>query len=46
MLGFCGEHGIGAEVIGADRVERAHDRVVAGDVRFRFGIDISTLATS
>jgi uncharacterized zinc-type alcohol dehydrogenase-like protein len=46
MLGFCGEHGIGAqvEVIGADRIDEAYDRVVAGDVRFRFVIDISTMA--
>lgn len=46
MLGFCGEHGIGAgaEVIDADQMDQAYDRVVAGDVRFRFVIDISTLA--
>lgn len=46
MLGFCGEHGIGAqvEVIGADRIDEAYDRVVVGDVRFRFVIDISTTA--
>jgi alcohol dehydrogenase (NADP+) len=46
MLGFCGEHGIGAEVevIDADRIDEAYDRVVAGDVRFRFVIDISTMA--
>lgn len=47
MLDFCGEHGIGAkvEVIDADQIDQAYDRVVAGDVRFRFVIDISTLAT-
>lgn len=46
MLDFCGEHGIGAqvEVIDADRIDEAFDRVVAGDVRFRFVIDISTMA--
>ena len=45
MLDFCGEHGIGAqvEVIGADD-RPAYDRVIAGDVRFRFVIDISTMA--
>jgi alcohol dehydrogenase (NADP+) len=45
MLDFCGQHGIGAEVevIDAGRIDEAYDRVVAGDVRFRFVIDISTL---
>jgi uncharacterized zinc-type alcohol dehydrogenase-like protein len=48
MLDFCGQHGIGAEVevVDADQIDQAYDRVVAGDVRFRFVIDISTLATS
>lgn len=48
MLDFCGEHGIGAEVevIDADRIGEAYDRVVAGDVPFRFVIDTSTLATN
>jgi len=46
MLDFCGEHRIGAEVevIDADRIDEAYDRVVAGDVRFRFVIDISTMS--
>ncbi len=46
MLGFCGKHGIGAqvEVIDADRIDEAYDRVVADDARFRFVIDISTMA--
>lgn len=45
MLNFCAEHGIGAtiEVIDADMVDVAYDRVVAGDVRYRFVIDTSTL---
>ena len=45
MLDFCGDHGIGAEVevIGADEIDEAYDRVVAGDVRFRFVIDISSM---
>ena len=48
MLDFCGQHGIGAEVevIDAGRIDQAYDRVVAGDVRFRFVIDISTLTAS
>jgi uncharacterized zinc-type alcohol dehydrogenase-like protein len=46
MLNFCAAHGIGAEVevIGAQQVDEAYERLKAGDVRFRFVIDISTLA--
>jgi alcohol dehydrogenase (NADP+) len=46
MLDFCGEHGIGAQVelIDADRIDQAYGRIVAGDVRFRFVIDISTMS--
>jgi uncharacterized zinc-type alcohol dehydrogenase-like protein len=45
MLDFCVEHGIGAEieVIGADRINEAWERVLASDVRFRFVIDTATL---
>ncbi|MBN0974826.1 MULTISPECIES: NAD(P)-dependent alcohol dehydrogenase [unclassified Gordonia (in: high G+C Gram-positive bacteria)] len=45
MLDFCAEHGIGAEieVVSADRINEAYDRVVASDVRYRFVIDTSTL---
>lgn len=44
MLDFCAEHGIGAEieVISADRIDEAYDRVVASDVRYRFVIDAGT----
>lgn len=46
MLDFCAEHGLGAdvEVIGADQVNEAWERVLASDVRYRFVIDTSTLA--
>ena len=46
MLDFCAEHGIAAEVevIPADRVNEAYERVLASDVRYRFVIDASTLA--
>lgn len=46
MLDFCAEHGIAAEVevIAADRVNEAYERVLASDVRYRFVIDTSTLA--
>lgn len=45
MLDFCAEHGIAAEieVIGADQVNEAYERVLASDVRYRFVIDTSTL---
>ncbi|MCW2529519.1 MAG: Alcohol dehydrogenase GroES domain protein [Pseudonocardiales bacterium] len=44
MLDFCAEHGLGAEieVIGGDDIDRAYDRVVDSDVRYRFVIDTST----
>lgn len=39
-------HGIGAEVevISADQVNEAYQRVLASDVRYRFVIDTATLA--
>ncbi|WP_067568630.1 NAD(P)-dependent alcohol dehydrogenase [Nocardia acidivorans] len=45
MLNFCAEHGVGAEieVISADRIDEAYDRVVASDVRYRFVIDTATM---
>jgi len=45
MLDFCAAHGIGAEVevIAADRVNDAYERVLASDVRYRFVIDAATL---
>ena len=46
MLDFCAEHGLGAEVevIAADQVNDAYERVLASDVRYRFVIDASTIA--
>ncbi|WP_166462671.1 NAD(P)-dependent alcohol dehydrogenase [Amycolatopsis acidicola] len=45
MLDFCAEHGLGAEIeiISADRINEAYERVLASDVRYRFVIDTSTL---
>lgn len=45
MLDFCGEHQLGAdvEVIGADRINEAYERVLASDVRYRFVIDAATI---
>ena len=46
MLDFCSEHGIGAdvEIVAADELDRAYDRLTAGDVRYRFVLDVSTIA--
>jgi uncharacterized zinc-type alcohol dehydrogenase-like protein len=45
MPDFCAGHHLGAEVevIGADQINQAYDRVLASDVRYRFVIDTSTL---
>jgi uncharacterized zinc-type alcohol dehydrogenase-like protein len=45
MLDFCAEHGIVSEIepIAIDEINSAYDRLAAGDVRFRFVIDMSTL---
>lgn len=46
MLDFCAEHGLGAdiELISADQINEAYERVLASDVRYRFVIDTATLA--
>jgi len=46
MLDFCADHGIRAEVevIAADRIDEAYERLLAGDVRYRFVLDNATLA--
>ena len=45
MLDFCAEHNTlpEIEVIQADYVNEAYERVLASDVRYRFVIDVSTL---
>lgn len=45
MLDFCAEHGIGAEIelISAEQVNEAYERVLASDVRYRFVIDTATI---
>jgi len=46
MLDFAATHSLGAdiELIGADQIDAAWNRVVAGDVRYRFVIDAATFA--
>ncbi|MER6994416.1 NAD(P)-dependent alcohol dehydrogenase [Streptomyces sp. NPDC000410] len=45
MLDFCAEHGFGAEIelIRADQINEAYERVLASDVRYRFVIDTATI---
>ncbi|MGM4981459.1 MULTISPECIES: NAD(P)-dependent alcohol dehydrogenase [Rhizobium] len=46
MLDFCGKHNIVSEieVINIDQVNEAYERVLKSDVRYRFVIDIASLA--
>jgi len=45
MLEFCGEHGLTSdvEVIPISKINDAYERVLQGDVRFRFVIDMASL---
>ncbi|WP_225803753.1 NAD(P)-dependent alcohol dehydrogenase [Streptomyces sp. NK15101] len=45
MLDFCAEHGLGAEIelIRADQINEAYERVLRSDVRYRFVIDTATI---
>ncbi len=46
MLDFCAEHGVrpAIELIDANAVDDAYARVVRSDVRYRFVIDVATIA--
>ncbi len=46
MLDFCAEHRIVAdiELIRADEINEAWERMIKGDVKYRFVIDTATLA--
>ena len=48
MLDFCAEHKIVSdiEVIRMDEIETAYERMLKGDVKYRFVIDMSTLAAA
>lgn len=45
MLDFCAEHNIvsDVEVITADKINESYERMLKGDVRYRFVIDIASL---
>ena len=46
MLDYCAEHNIVSdiELIGVDKIDEAYNRVVKADVKYRFVIDMKTLA--
>jgi uncharacterized zinc-type alcohol dehydrogenase-like protein len=45
MLDYCAEHGIVSdiELIPIQKVNEAYERIIKGDVKYRFVIDISSL---
>lgn len=45
MLDFCAEHGIvsDVEIIQMDKINEAYERTIAGDVHYRFVIDMASL---
>jgi uncharacterized zinc-type alcohol dehydrogenase-like protein len=45
MLDYCAEHNITSdvEIIDATYINEAYERVLQGDVKYRFVIDMSTL---
>ena len=45
MLDFCGAHNVTAdiEMIGAQEINQAYDRLLKGDVKYRFAIDMASL---
>lgn len=47
MLDFCGKHHITSdvEVISIKEIDQAYERTIKGDVRYRFVIDLNTLAS-
>ena len=46
MLDFCAEHGIVSEIetIRAEEINGAYERMLKGDVKYRFVIDTASLA--
>jgi uncharacterized zinc-type alcohol dehydrogenase-like protein len=48
MLDFCAQHGIASdiELIPAEGINDAYERMLKGDVKYRFVIDIGTLSAA
>ncbi len=46
MLDFCGKHGVACDIeeVPIQKVNEAYERVTKGDVRYRFVIDMASLA--
>jgi uncharacterized zinc-type alcohol dehydrogenase-like protein len=46
MLDYCAEHGIVSdiEVIPIQKINEAYERMMRGDVRYRFVIDLASLS--
>ena len=47
MLDFCAEHGIVSEIemIDAQQIDQAYERMLRSDVKYRFVIDNASLAS-
>ncbi|MFL6237400.1 MAG: NAD(P)-dependent alcohol dehydrogenase, partial [Thermoanaerobaculia bacterium] len=45
VLDFCGEHGIASdiEIIPIQKIDEAYERMLKGDVKYRFVIDMGSL---
>lgn len=45
MLDFCGQHGITSdvEIIPMQQINQAYERMLKGDVKYRFVIDMASL---
>jgi uncharacterized zinc-type alcohol dehydrogenase-like protein len=48
MLDFCGDHGIASdiEIIPIQKINQAYERLSKGDVKYRFVIDMASLAAA
>jgi alcohol dehydrogenase (NADP+) len=48
MLDFCGEHGVTSdiEIIPIQKINEAYDRLLKGDVKYRFVIDMASLKSA
>jgi alcohol dehydrogenase (NADP+) len=46
MLDFCAEHGVASdiELIPIEQINEAYERMIKGDVRYRFVIDCASFA--
>ena len=45
MLDFCAEHGIASDIetIDMQQINEAYDRLLKGDVKYRFVIDMASI---